>query len=70
MRVLGRTEVRSVENLLQSEDLDAAPAGLLDQRDVRVDGRLAYLLDRQCGIGERGGGLNQPAEHGSGHPRL
>ena len=41
VRVLRRAEVRAVEHFLQAEDLHAALAGLLDERDVRVDRRLA-----------------------------
>ena len=66
VRVLRRAEVRAVEDLLQPEDLHAAPAGFFDEREVHVDRRLADLLDRRGRIGQRRGRLNEAADDSSG----
>jgi len=69
VRVLRRTEVRTVEHFLERQDLYPAPARLLDERDVDVDRRLANFLDRNGRVGQRSGSLDQAAHDTSGHLR-
>ena len=70
VRVLRRTEVRAVEDLLEAEDLDAAAAGFLDERHVRVNRGLSNLLDRRGRIGDRRRRLNQSTNDMSRHGSL
>jgi hypothetical protein len=67
VRVLRRTEVRAVEDLLQPQDLDALLAGLVDERQVDVDGRLTDLLERGGRVGQGSGCLDQAADDSSRH---
>jgi hypothetical protein len=67
VRVLRRAEVRAVEHFLQAEDLHAAPAGLLDERDVRGNRRVPHLGNRHGRIGERRGRLDQTAADDTRH---
>src|SRR6185436_8101586 len=53
--------------LLQSKNLHTAPARLLDERNVRVDGGLAHFGDRRGRIGKRCSGLHEPADNLAWH---
>ena len=68
-RLLLGAEVRAVEELLQAEDLDAAPRRLVDERQVLVDHRLLDVvgraLERHVGLD-----LNQSAAHDPAHGTL
>jgi hypothetical protein len=66
-RLLFRAEVRSVEQLLQAQQLDAAPARLRDERQVLLE---HPLLDVFRGPVERNVGLHlyqSAAYHSAGH---
>jgi hypothetical protein len=65
--VLPGAEVGAVEDLLQAEDLDALPAGLLDERDVLVEHRLLDLRHRLRFIIERIAALDQSADQLARH---
>src|SRR5580765_3410662 len=67
VRVLRRTEVRPVEDLLEAEDLHALLPGFLDERHMSVDRRLPDFLDRRRRIRNGRGGLNQSTNNVSGH---
>jgi hypothetical protein len=67
MRVLGGTEIRAIEHFLQPEDLHAALPRFVDERNVRVDRRVANLVDRRRRIGDGRGGLDQTAENFTWH---
>src|SRR5690606_889300 len=62
-RILRRTEVRSVEDLLQTEDLNASPSRLLDERNVERDRRFLDLLDRRPFMRNRNRRLDEPCDY-------
>ena len=65
--VLRRAEVRTVEHFLQAENLDAASAGFVDERQVDVDRGLSDLFDRDGWVAQGGCGLNQAPDYSSRH---
>ena len=68
--VLGRAEVRPVEDFLQPQNLHAAASGFFDQGEVHVDRGLTDFLDGGGRISERCGCLNETADHSSCHAIL
>ena len=53
---------KAVEYFLKPENLDASPARFLDERNVRVDGRLSDFLDWRSWIGQRRSRLDDAAD--------
>jgi hypothetical protein len=65
--ILLRREVGTVEELLQAEDLDAAPRRLFDEADVFGDHRLAHLGQAGLVGREDVAGLDQAAADDAWH---
>src|SRR5262245_8164803 len=65
--ILARAEVRAIEDLLQTQDLDTLLAGVVDHRQVFLEHRRLDIGDAARFIVDRIGGLDQAADDITGH---